>query len=342
LVLLLASKMERIKQLQATAEKLKKSLDEMDEQAKLIVRTDMELTKTQEELDKKVAGLYALQRLSRAISTTLQESKIFRMINAADLEDLGFEKACGFLWNEKEKRFVSYIHIGYTGDEIGTIESSLEADKILYLEFIKKAETISSISIKEGDTLHGKTTGIFKVTSFALSPILPKEGDQGFLFVGTEGLELVADRAGGLVGDGFDELFARAVEDDGGGEDFAEGGVAGEAEFLEEFVDEAVGVAGDDAEGVAADVGGAGGAEFDDDMAGVLGGAFFIQVGVFAQAGGEGVVAVKRGGGGLGGRGGLGHRGGQALSLPMEPVGQISRARWAASSSSGVSGCLKK
>ena len=51
LALILAHKMDRLKQAQLINARLKKSLDEMDEQAKLIVRTDMELNKTQEELD---------------------------------------------------------------------------------------------------------------------------------------------------------------------------------------------------------------------------------------------------------------------------------------------------
>ena len=91
LVIALLAKTERLKQV----DNLKKTLNEMDEQAKLIVRTDMELNKTQEELDKKIAGLYALQRLSRAISTTLEEEQIFQRVEASHLEDLGFEKEIG-------------------------------------------------------------------------------------------------------------------------------------------------------------------------------------------------------------------------------------------------------
>ncbi|MEW6101911.1 MAG: hypothetical protein AB1481_06430, partial [Candidatus Omnitrophota bacterium] len=71
LVITLISKMDKIKELTASVYHLKKSLDEMDEQAKLIVRTDMELNKAQEELDKKISGLYALQKISRIMSTTL-------------------------------------------------------------------------------------------------------------------------------------------------------------------------------------------------------------------------------------------------------------------------------
>ena len=42
-------KMQRLKELEKRADALNTSLEEMDEQAKLIIRTDIELNKTQEE-----------------------------------------------------------------------------------------------------------------------------------------------------------------------------------------------------------------------------------------------------------------------------------------------------
>ena len=111
LALLLIYKIQNINQLQSQVLGLKKSLDDMDEQAKLIVRTDMELNKLQEELDKKIVGLYALQRLSRIISMTLEEEQIFKRIQPEYLSDLGFEKAFGFLWNEESKQFVLHFCI---------------------------------------------------------------------------------------------------------------------------------------------------------------------------------------------------------------------------------------
>jgi signal transduction histidine kinase len=185
LLLVLWERAEKIKNLQKAVDNLKRSLDEMDEQAKLIVRTDMELNKTQEELDKKVAGLYALQKLTRAISTTLEESLIFRMVEPGHLEGLNFEKACGFLWNEKEKKFVLYLTIGYSEDETRIIRSSIEQDKNIYLDLIKNGKPLSSISQPKDDAALKRITDIFDVAYFVICPILPKEGNKGFLFVGT-------------------------------------------------------------------------------------------------------------------------------------------------------------
>jgi len=198
LTLVLALKMETIRRFQLDVNKLKKSLDEMDEQAKLIVRTDMELNKTQEELDKKISGLYALQRLSRAISTTLEESQVFKRIEAGYLEDIGFEKALAFLWSNQEKRFILHLSIEYLENEITSIESSINTNKDLYLELIKNEKTLSSISVST--TIKAKLNHIFGVTSFVISPILPKEGNKGFLFMGIKSADT-------LITEGDEELI---------------------------------------------------------------------------------------------------------------------------------------
>jgi len=182
---------DKIKQLQAVVANLKKSLEEMDEQAKLIVRTDMELNKAQEELDKKITGLYALQRLSRTISTSLEESQIFKRISAAYLEELGFEKACGFLWEDKENKFIHLLNIGYLEDEVRAIKSQVDLDKDIYQYLIKNERTISSISLQQESGFNkDKINHMFKVSSFVISSILPKEGSQGFLFVGRESTDV--------------------------------------------------------------------------------------------------------------------------------------------------------
>ncbi|MBU4472994.1 MAG: GAF domain-containing sensor histidine kinase [Candidatus Omnitrophica bacterium] len=188
---MLIRKIDKMKKLQMTVNKLKKALEEMDEQAKLIVRTDMELNKIQEELDKKIIGLYALQKISRAISTTLQENQIFKRIEVDYLQDLGFEKACGFLWSDKENKFIPHLNVGYLIDEIEMISSQIDLDKKLYLNLIKSEKTISSISKLPGAGLGDKINHIFMVKFFVISPILPREGNQGFFFVGTENTDVV-------------------------------------------------------------------------------------------------------------------------------------------------------
>jgi len=180
--------MNRIKEMRVEINRLKLSLDEMDEQAKLIVSTDMELNKTQEELDKKVTGLYTLQRFSRAISTTLEESRIFNLMGQEYLNELGFEKACGLLWREKGEKFELKVSIGYLLEEAEQIGAYLETQKKLYFQLIENEKNISSITTTPAEYAQLKTEikQVFRVEDFVISPILPKEGDKGLIFVGTE------------------------------------------------------------------------------------------------------------------------------------------------------------
>ncbi len=199
LSILLTLKTKAVKLLQDIVTGLRKSVDEMDEQAKLIVRTDIELNKTQEELDKKITGLYALQKISREISSTFEEQQIFKIIETAKLESLGFEKACGFLWNNKEKKFAICLNIGYSKEEIELIQSNIDSNKDPYMDLIQKKKTISSVSLS-GSFFKEDVKNLFKIISFVISPILLKEGDKGFFFVGTENIEV-------SIGEGDEELI---------------------------------------------------------------------------------------------------------------------------------------
>jgi signal transduction histidine kinase len=201
LIALLLYKMEKLKQLQVSVNNLKHSLDEMDEQAKLVVRTDLELNKAQEELDKKVTGLYALQRLSRAMSTTLEEKQIFKMIDLNQLEDLGFEKACAFLWSDETHSFLAPINIGYPPTVIEVITTLVNSDKDFYLRLIADKKTISSASLENDPELKTKIEHIFEVDSFIISPALPKEGAKGVILVGTKNPDI-------LITEGDEELIS--------------------------------------------------------------------------------------------------------------------------------------
>ncbi|MDD2679202.1 MAG: GAF domain-containing sensor histidine kinase [Candidatus Omnitrophica bacterium] len=191
LAILLIYKVYRLNQLQPKFNSVKKSLDDMDEQAKLIVRTDMELNKIQEALDKKITGLYALQRLSRIISMTLEEDQIFKRIQAEYLEDLGLEKGCGFLWDERNKQFALRFSIGYRDDEIMAIKSFVNNSQEKFLDFIINDKTLSSVPGANDLISAQQLNTVFKVISFIISPLLPQQNNRGLIFVGTENPETV-------------------------------------------------------------------------------------------------------------------------------------------------------
>ncbi|MDD4894952.1 MAG: histidine kinase dimerization/phospho-acceptor domain-containing protein, partial [Candidatus Omnitrophica bacterium] len=197
-VIMLILKTNRIKELELELSELKKSLNEMDEQAKLIVRTDMQLNKTQEELDKKISGLYTLQKFSHTVSTTLEENQIFKKLEYEHLDDLGFTKTCTFLWNEEKREFRLCGHLGYSEEEISAIKSATDLEET-YLNLIKKDQAFSSGPKQSDAILKDIICRVFNTSSFVIAPILPREGDKGFLFVGTEDINT-------LINEGEEEL----------------------------------------------------------------------------------------------------------------------------------------
>jgi len=185
LVTMLFSKMQRIGQLLKDIDNLQRSLDIMDEQAKIIVRTDMELSRIQEELDKKIYGLYALQEISRNISTTMEENQIFNKIDPGYLNKLGFEKALFFLWEDSAKEFVLKKALGYKEDELRLICAQVNGNKNSCLDLISKAKTFSS-PLHADNLLDQKSLyNIFRSDSFIFSPMLSKQETRGFIFVGS-------------------------------------------------------------------------------------------------------------------------------------------------------------
>lgn len=114
-------------------------------------------------------------------------------IHTAHLEDLGFEKGIAFLWNNKERKLRLALNIGYDETEANLIIFNLESTKEYYLKLIREGKTISSISLKD-TSRKDKINKLFRVDHFVISPILPKEGNSGFLFVGTESADTLFNR----------------------------------------------------------------------------------------------------------------------------------------------------
>ena len=200
LTAMLLTKMQKAKQLEQEAEELKKSLDNMDEQAKIIVRTDMELNRIQEELDKKISGLYALQKLSHSISMTLVEDQIFQRLSPEHIDELGFEKSLIFFWNKKGGEFYTKAALGYSEEEKELISAHLNGNKEKFLSLIEADETLSSITMPENFIDKNTLRSIFKASYFILSPILPKQSECGFIFIGTEKTDT-------LITEGDEELI---------------------------------------------------------------------------------------------------------------------------------------
>ncbi len=180
LVFFLIIKSDQVKTLEGSLNKMTRSFNELDEQAKLIVKTDLELNKAQEELDKRLNGLNALQKTSRLISTTLDEEEIFRRLDQPLMSELGFEKNLVLMY-DADKKLHCRIESGSSKEEISAIISQLEKDRNLS-SALKEGHTFSSLSTPKQHK--EKITQLFDVEHFILAPILTQDGIIGVVFVG--------------------------------------------------------------------------------------------------------------------------------------------------------------
>ena len=183
LVLILLGKTEQIRELKNSLNKLMRSFNDLDEQAKLIVRTDLELNKAQEELDKRLSALNALQKTSRLISTTLDINEIFRRLEKALVTELRFERSLILMFDDK-KNLSDRIQSGFSKETIQNIISNFARDHAL-IATLKEGRIVSSFNTPRQKK--EKITQFFGVENFILTPLLTQDGIIGFLFVGNQG-----------------------------------------------------------------------------------------------------------------------------------------------------------
>ena len=89
-VLSLRQQVERSRQELAEMARLRDAYDQLDRQAKLIIRTDLELHRAQEELDQRLTSLVSLHQLGRSLQVTLRPDEVFGRLDANVVTNCGF------------------------------------------------------------------------------------------------------------------------------------------------------------------------------------------------------------------------------------------------------------
>lgn len=180
IVFYLLNKLEEIKQLKTAHDKLMRSFNDLDEQARLIVKTDLELNKAQEELEKRLQGLNTLQKFSRDLSKTLDAKEVFQKINAAMLNDLGFSRALVISYDD-HKALRARINIGFPDDRLQHILTQLNRDEH-FKTALKDGHTFSSVNCSK--QTREKIVQLFVTEHFILTSIPTQNDMGGMLFVG--------------------------------------------------------------------------------------------------------------------------------------------------------------
>lgn len=104
---------------------LNKTIDELDHQAKLIIKSDMELKLYQEEVEDKLNKLNLLKNMIISSIHILDKEELFSQINEKTINDLGFKKGLILEFNSLEPK----LNIGFLKQELETISNFLAARK---------------------------------------------------------------------------------------------------------------------------------------------------------------------------------------------------------------------
>jgi len=168
--------------LERSLDKLKKAYDELDEQAKIIVKKDLELNKTQEELDKKLNSLYTLHKLSRAISSTFDAEKLFSQVDKSFILELGFSKGLIILLSKSGKGFSLPAAVGYSSEEQKIITKQL-IDKGIIVKITRPFLVDNSFLL---DEVKKDLLKIFNLNSFCVAPIISQEAKLGLIVAGND------------------------------------------------------------------------------------------------------------------------------------------------------------
>lgn len=158
-------------------------IKQLDEQAKIIIKTDLALNKVQEELDKKITGLYTLHELGKKINSTFNIADLFELINQPLVFKLGFSNGIIVLKDAYSDKISIKTAIGYSASEIKKIEQELDKKPVLSLLLKKRGFVLVNMDaekIEEEDLL----IKLFKTESFLTVPIVAKDEAIGFILMG--------------------------------------------------------------------------------------------------------------------------------------------------------------
>lgn len=163
--------------------RLQNIVDQLDSQAKIIIKTDLALNKVQEDLDKKIASLYTLHELSRKVSSTFNIDTIFSMINHPFVLKLGFSKLIVMFKDDSSATMAIKSSVGYSDIEIKAIEMELNKTKFANFLFKKEKTLLVNILLENIDR-KWDLLDLLKVESFLSAPIVVREEPVGFLIIG--------------------------------------------------------------------------------------------------------------------------------------------------------------
>lgn len=165
--------------------RLRAAYDQLDGQAKLVIRTDLELHRTQEELDRRLASLMSLHELGRELQVNQQPDEVYGKLDAQVVTNFGFSTGLlGLCASMQAVEWRSLIGVGAAAAE--HIKQHLEAQGMLQELLSRPAPRLldASTAVTPGQR---RLLELLGMPSAVIAGIMPHSGPAGCLLLGRTG-----------------------------------------------------------------------------------------------------------------------------------------------------------
>ncbi len=164
------SKLKTIYRLKNTVTYLNQTIESLDYQSKLIIKSDMELKIFQLEVEDKLNKLSLLKNIIISLINTLDKEELFGRINEKLVNDLGFK--CGIIlaFDNLEPK----VNIGFKENQIELIKNIL---------FRKKEVFKSVFLLPKGSELYGELSTFLDGKGLLAAPLKARESIYGIFLV---------------------------------------------------------------------------------------------------------------------------------------------------------------
>lgn len=181
----LAAKAHAAKRQAADLHRLRAAYDQLDQQAKLIIRTDLELHTTQEELDRRLASLMSLHQLGRQLQVSLQPEEVFGKLDATIVTNFGF--ANGLLGRcPAIDRIEWQSLVGVSAATAERVTRHVVESGLLQHTLTNPTPATFRASMPAA-TAQQQLVELLGVTSVVVAGVLPHSGPAGCLILGRTG-----------------------------------------------------------------------------------------------------------------------------------------------------------
>ncbi len=130
LAVMLVGKTKTISILKNKLGRLDKIIQDLDQQAKMIIKGDMELKLSQQEIEDKINRLTLIKNLIVSSVHTLDKEKLFAQINEKVINDLGFKKGLVLDFDDLKAK----VNVNFSNREINILKSMFQYKKELFKE----------------------------------------------------------------------------------------------------------------------------------------------------------------------------------------------------------------